>query len=635
MPKTAALSPIIQTPHIAKRKKPPACDSCKARRVLCHPTTDGTPCPRCFEKGTKCTTTPVVRGRPPKKDSGSPGTTTSPWPHENSPSAPPSPKDTEMSVFSSSRFVELSPELVRHLFDCFTHLPQYNHPMYRRQIVRNALTSISWQIHLLPPHLKVLAYCAVALSASISFDSAVIGPGPRPESLADRSVFKHGADLRDYGVRRTPVYQALCAEALRLACEVNIILEPSEDNAASCFMLQFLFIEPEKSRPWASGYLSHLRILCDDAWAEENMNAQSATVWTGYLLMEVLETTLNRQPILISSHDQLLIMGPEPLSLQNLFASIQSVVQKRKEQPLIPFTVLRPYFYHVTRLARELYEKITGNYARRHPLDESCIMDFISALNHLNAICSLVFNNDDETYPSDALVCPPPNPPIQLSAGDSSLNLRSCAYIMTLSRTTLVLALHRELVRRAALPSSSPSIPSSYVTSPARVVQAQAQADQWAAERIALLARQVHTMADLAVIEVASALRTMPSLPHMAHSNRGVVVEWAEYCISEAEANGSVSPERSATMQTLSEALKLIGYSWPLKSGLVERLDGCLRKQRLQEHPSNSIPVQSLVEESMFLDMFPVPLDGDWTSVFTVPPDLGKDFLFVGNGTYL
>ncbi|KAK7022130.1 Zn(2)-C6 fungal-type transcriptional factor [Favolaschia claudopus] len=510
----------------------------------------------------------------------------------------------------------------------FTHIPQYNHPMFPRQVLRDALTSISWQIHLLPPHLKVLAYCAVALSASISFDPAVIGPGPKPNSLADRSVFKHGADLRDYGVRRTPVYQALCAEALRLACQVNIILEPSEDNAASCFLLQFL-IEPEKSRPWASGYLSHLRTLCDDAWAEENMNALAATVWAGYLSMEVLETTLNRQPILVSSHDQLLIMGPEPLSLQNLFASIQSVVQKRKEQPLIPFTVLRPCDYSSSSELDRVTQNLFADYARRHPLDESCIMDFISALNHLNAICSLIFNHEDETYPSDSLHCPP-------AATDSRLNLRSCAYIMTLSRTTLVLALHRELVRRArALPSAS--IPSSFATytSPAQVVQAQAQADQWAAERIALLARQVHAMADLAVTEVASALRTMPSLPHMAHSHRGVVVEWAEFCISEAEANGSVSPERSATMQTLSEALKLIGYSWPLPSGLVERLDGFLQTQRLRQNPSNSIPVQSLVEESMFLDMFPAPLDNNWTSVFTLPPDLGKEFLFVGNGTYL
>ncbi|GAA5958413.1 hypothetical protein JCM8115_002458 [Rhodotorula mucilaginosa] len=40
-------------------KKPPACDFCKAKRVLCHPHPEG--CPRCREKGVQCTTTPVCR----------------------------------------------------------------------------------------------------------------------------------------------------------------------------------------------------------------------------------------------------------------------------------------------------------------------------------------------------------------------------------------------------------------------------------------------------------------------------------------------------------------------------------------------------------------------------------------------
>ncbi|TKA54046.1 hypothetical protein B0A53_03328 [Rhodotorula sp. CCFEE 5036] len=42
-----------------KRKKPPACDRCKAKRVLCHPDPQG--CPRCREKGIQCTTTPPAR----------------------------------------------------------------------------------------------------------------------------------------------------------------------------------------------------------------------------------------------------------------------------------------------------------------------------------------------------------------------------------------------------------------------------------------------------------------------------------------------------------------------------------------------------------------------------------------------
>ncbi|KAF7343904.1 Zn(2)-C6 fungal-type transcriptional factor [Mycena venus] len=498
--------------------------------------------------------------------------------------------------------------------------------MLRGDVLRDALSSNSWQIHLLPPQLKVLAHCICALSASISFDHAIIGPGAKPSSLGDRSVFTRCADLREYGVRRKPMYRALCAEALRLASEVGVLLEPSEDNAVSCFMLQFLENAREtRSRPFAVQYLHHVRVICE-SWGEEHMEPPNATIWTGFLLMEALETTLHRQPILVlvllphlffhpdmndyrSHHDQLLITGRDPLSLQNLFISLQSAMQEGKEQPVIPFTAMRPYLFHVTRLARDLYEKITGDFARRHPLDESSITEFISSLNHLHSIRSLIFDQEDENYPGDSLFCP------SAQKRGLQLNLRSCAYTMTFSRAILVLGLHRELVHRAVISSSS---------SPAI---GPAAADHWAAERLALLRRQVSEMADLTLGEIVRGLRTMPSLPHIAHIHRGNVVAWAEFCLDEADAAGSVSPERAAIIETISEALKLIGYSWPLPSGLVERLDAYVDTHR----PSGSLP-PVFSEDSMFLDMFPAPLDNNWVSMFTAPP--GNE-AFLAQGRYL
>ncbi|KAJ7257502.1 hypothetical protein B0H12DRAFT_1110976 [Mycena haematopus] len=585
-------SPISHSSEAVKRKKPPACDSCKARRVLCHPTTDGTPCPRCFEKGTKCTTTPVTRGRPPKPNLGAVQTGT-----PDSLSATPASEEPETisavnpKSLTSRPHLDLPPELMHHLFECFAHLPHYSHPMLRGDDLRNILSSVSWQIHLLAPQLKVLAHCVAALSASISFDHVIIGPGSKPASLADRSVFTPGADLRDYGLRRAPMYRALCAEAHRLASEVGILLEPSEANAASCFMLQFLENEREaKSRPWAVAYLSHVRALYDSSM---DLTTYNIATWTGYLLMEVMETTLRRQPVLVSHHDQLLITGKEPVSLENLFVSIQKVMQGRKEQPLVPFTVMGPYLFHATRLARELYETITGDFARRHPLDERAIAEFMASLNHLHSIRALVFDQEGQVYPGDALFCPTP------PKKSMHLNLRSWAYIMTLSRATLVLALHREFVRRAAI---SPPPPTSTPLE-----------DQWAMERLALLRRQVRAMADITVEEVARALRFMPSLPHIAHMQRGSVVAWAEFCLDEADAAGSVAAERAATIETISEALKLIGYSWPLPAGLIERLDAYVA------HYSSPPGPLSFSEDSMFVDMFPAPLDNNWMSVFTAP----------------
>ncbi|KAF8153564.1 hypothetical protein K438DRAFT_371333 [Mycena galopus ATCC 62051] len=596
-------SPILHSQEIVKRKKPPACDSCKARRVLCHPTTDGTPCPRCLEKGNKCTTTPVARGRPPKPDLGTVPTVNAATPasstDSNSASEEPEAFPLCSTLNSNSLpfrpHLNLPPELVHHLFECFTHLPHQNHPILRGDVIRDALCSVSWQIHLLPPQQKVLAHCIVAISASISFDHAIIGPGSQPASLRDRSVFAPGADLRDYGVRRAPIYRALCAEAVRVACEVGILLEPSEDNAASCFILQCLGDEKDaRSRPWAVGYMSHVRALGDSL---VEMTTYDTSIWSGYLLMEVMETTLHRQPVLISHHDQLLITGKDPLALQNLFLTIQSIVQARKEQPLVPFTIMRPYFFHVTRLARELYETITSDFARRLALDERAITDFITSLNHLHAIRALVFDHEEEIYPSDALFCPSP------TRRGLRLNLRSCAYIMALSRAALVLALHRELVWRAAHP-----IPQS-----APVLGNGVAAEAWAAERFALLRRQVQEMANITMTDVARALRFMPSLPHIAHAQRGNVIAWAELCLEAAEAAGTVLPERAVTIESFSEALKLIGYSWPLPTGLVERLDACVAPH----HPSPPPPL-SLSEDSMIVDMFPALFD---MSVFTAAFD--------------
>ncbi|KAJ7668244.1 hypothetical protein B0H17DRAFT_1087978 [Mycena rosella] len=54
----------MHSPH--QNKKLPACDACKARRVLCHAKPNGLPCPRCAEKGILCRTTYIPHGRPRK-----------------------------------------------------------------------------------------------------------------------------------------------------------------------------------------------------------------------------------------------------------------------------------------------------------------------------------------------------------------------------------------------------------------------------------------------------------------------------------------------------------------------------------------------------------------------------------------
>jgi hypothetical protein len=87
----------------------------------------------------------------------------------------------------------------------------------------------------------VLAYCAVALGATISFHPGIIGPGGAyPASFADRAFFFQGADLREYGRRRAAMCRALHSRAARLAADAGTMLTVSEENAAACYFLDVL-----------------------------------------------------------------------------------------------------------------------------------------------------------------------------------------------------------------------------------------------------------------------------------------------------------------------------------------------------------------------------------------------------------
>ncbi|KAJ7708050.1 hypothetical protein B0H17DRAFT_450501 [Mycena rosella] len=176
----------MHSPH--KNKKPPACDACKARRVLCHPKPNfGLPCPRCAEKGILCRTTDIPRGRPRKiaqpsdpaffnsfvvKAPDSQALTSM------SGTMTPAYSFTSHAALRPARPLERSSEVVKPLYECFSTTPDHMCPLFRICGVRSALKSVGWQIDLLTPEMRVLVYCACALASSISFHTAIIGPGP-------------------------------------------------------------------------------------------------------------------------------------------------------------------------------------------------------------------------------------------------------------------------------------------------------------------------------------------------------------------------------------------------------------------------------------------------------------------------
>ncbi|KAJ7113234.1 hypothetical protein C8R43DRAFT_132200 [Mycena crocata] len=493
-----------------KRKKPPACDQCKARRVLCHPQPINTPCPRCAEKGVKCTTTPVVRGRPPKRtrrtDSSSVDRRAK---TADPPEAVASTSDTEPGEYKLtvtrcspdvSLSLDLTPDLVSHLFESFSYLPQTSHPALGSAALRKQLLAVAWNIDLLPPEQRVLASCIMALSATSSFHRSIIGPGPQPLSFSDRTVFFRGADLRDYGIRRNPMCHALHARAYRLACEFGAMVKVSEDNTMSCFILGILDGKNEEStRPWATAYMAHVRAMAPTWNFSDPTSGTLEALWSGFLMIECLAATALRKPILLTRNDQLLMLSAEPPSLDALIGSVRATVQMQKPSAsYVVFTIMTPDMYHVVRLTRELSETITGDYPRRNALNEAAVLRFLDELSALQALHALVFaqiaayltpqchstststshfnppstnshprkaaadsnpphtfqtRSRSDTHRSEIHLPPLPyfDPPTTTPSTERALgtNVRACAMSMTMGYSGLVLALHRELEARS------------------------------------------------------------------------------------------------------------------------------------------------------------------------------------------
>ncbi|KAJ7044064.1 hypothetical protein C8F04DRAFT_1071477 [Mycena alexandri] len=521
-------------------KKLPACDACKTRRVLCHSQPSNIACPRCAEKGIICKTTPVRRGRPRRNHNGISEASTS----SNATSDVALRQHIELSGIP-----QLPAELVKDLFECCVYVAECRMPLFRYEKLKATLAAASWQLHLLPPQSRVLATCVCAISASISFNSTVIGPGPQPKSFMDRSVFFPGSDLRIYGVRRATFCRRTYEQALNLACENRIHLDVSEDNAASCFFLDFLErFNDTITRSWAVTYVSHARILLGSV--HEVTLPRGFALWMGFMMSEALTAAMQRKPVLITHLDQLLANGSESPPLEEFLQSLQAMRQTPKNSADLVFSSVRHYMFHVTRLARDLQENIAGDYARRRPFALGAVMKFLSSLSILQSILTLVLDQLELCPDAELLFLDHQKP----SSYHEENSLRACGFAVTAGFAGLVLALRSEIKYRT--------------TTEAHTVD-----DRWLQERTDVLRRQVHELASFTVGMVVRAMRLLPSLPHLAHLGWIGVQDWAEFCLTEP--TGAVDPE---VFKTLIAALKLSGYSWnmPRSSELIEQMEACL-----------------------------------------------------------
>ncbi|KAJ7149215.1 hypothetical protein C8R43DRAFT_952056 [Mycena crocata] len=429
----------MSTPRTREKrvKKPPACDLYKAtRRVLCHPQ----PCPRCVEKNAiekaQCNYTPRSRE------------TAERWFRLSS--IGPDPSHPQHSILG--RDLTARSKLWKSLLNLshtalragilskyinsvmlievlgFQFTPQYCHPLLERTSIRMDIRAVSFQLHLLPPQSCVLALCIISLASLTSFHR-ILGDGPRPESFMDQAYFSSSPNLLECDVRRTTSYRALRSAALKAAREIGIILQPSNENAVSCFLLDLMEQTDScwVSRPWENAYVSHVRALAP-MWHASGFNIHDASHWSGFLVWHVMPALNNFsercldgrgsricknqdadaavrflpsteiEPMeLISAqnftNDQLLLTAPEPPSLEALLASLEA--SSNKPGLSLLWSSMKPYCFHVTSLARQLSDTIAEDYVRLNPLSEGAVINLLSLLPLLHAVLSLLLDRVD------------------------------------------------------------------------------------------------------------------------------------------------------------------------------------------------------------------------------------------------
>ncbi|CAK5278724.1 unnamed protein product [Mycena citricolor] len=552
----------------AKEKKPkklPACDVCKARRVLCHPQPNGAPCPRCVEKKIMCMTTPIRRGRPPKHPPQSAITAALTLSAARQPpqiSLASSQSRGPALEGGSADCPELSSEFVAHCFEAIKYTPQYSHPLIAAAGIRSDIRAVAFQVHLLPAPSRVLALCIIALASLSSFHRSVLsGPGPKPDSFTDPTFFSASsdADLLGCGLRRAPAYKALRDEALKAAWETGVMLQPSNENAASCYLLDLMEQSDfcGASRPWAGAYLSHVRALAP-IWHAAGFTATDAAHWAGFLFEQMAEGLISarsRTPFLVTRSDQLLLSGPDPPPLDEMLDNLEKA-SKNPSFSLV-WTSSTPYMFHVVSLARQLSESIAGDYARLNALSESAVIRYLSSLNTLHAILSLLLERVDAALTSSSDSSPPA--PFLLDSANIDVAARSAAYGAVFGFAGLVLPFYRELEARET--TDSPS----------------AHSDQ-TRDRLRVLRKQARDMACLGAREIARAVRYLPEV-HFTPVHWSTIYAWAEFCLEEADASSSVSSEQAEDYSTIVRELKLLGYSLdsassPPALGTIERLEG-------------------------------------------------------------
>ncbi|KAI5895872.1 uncharacterized protein SCHCODRAFT_01122669 [Schizophyllum commune H4-8] len=573
---------------VRRRKKPPACDYCKARRVICHPQPDGKSCPRCIEKGVECTTTPTVRRKRRTREqieadeaaSLAAASTSIHFANSSRPegmsgcgSASGSSAASSPSALLSWRDAHPIPlPLIEELIKLFPMVPQsllFVGP-YRR--LCDTLEAYEWDLSRLDAHARVLAYCVMAVTARISTHPMFIGADVTDALVlqflsSGNLAITPGLDLRELGRNRNAFCRDLYDEACKVAFSTGVSVISSEETAAACYLLDFLE-SSTNSDPcpltWTTMMITHVRRLSES----EDHNALFTPVfrrlhWPIHLMNCAFLSLSAGRSIPFSEHDERLICGPAPLD-------IKSATFNLTNQPVTVQTIgefIYPFLTHVIHLARQSSERLIGPHARRFPLDEAVLFNHISAVEALQSICSILHNCIEAAIP-------------KAQRGWVRPALANGLFVTGLAVPSLLVPLHKDLKRRLAegsieVPQSDPN--SAGGCYPDTASQAR--------ERIGSLHRKVRVMALQALSQAMERTRDLPGITYMTHLQCSRWAAWIKLTVDECDPTDISPLERYKMLERMATIIKLDGFAWVDRSGALfpvkAKMDDLYAQQQL------------------------------------------------------
>ncbi|KAI5480883.1 Zn(2)-C6 fungal-type transcription factor [Pseudohyphozyma bogoriensis] len=388
----------------------------------------------------------------------------------------------------------------------------------------------------------------------------LLGPGPAPEfDTLTPAYIAENNDLREFGRRREEMCEKLREKAIRLAWDRGTLVEASEDNMAACNLLELLEgRDPKASKPYGSAFVSHLRTLLDDGTGVQNLSLG----WSALIMREALYAVNCGRTSHFTATDDLLLCGPVPATIEAALLETVDDVDVRDSVTLF-FRPMRPYTYHIARLARECSDKVTGTYARRQPLDERFVTKFLTQLDHLLHLLTILQGRIQFVLSAAATSAHALPAPFETQR---QYIMKACLHALSLGWAALSLPMYTDLKRRIEELKTG--------------TQASMGERRRTRERLELLLQQAHRTALKGARMGASCVHGAPSLAYLSHLHLEKLGSWIEILMEavpeEDGGEGITKAEKIRELKWMEAGLKSMAWSWCSNEKLVDTIEASL-----------------------------------------------------------